>query len=413
MILFILGAALAVAFWPLWIGAAVSPRWAVAALIACLAAWMPPRPTAAHWWGLAFLAWCLLTTVWAEARLDSVAAGARLLLGGLLFLVGAGIGSLRWFYRGAGAGLAVSVAIAAAWAYGINIIPAKTPGAGLFVNSFFLVEASALIGIALIAQRDWLWAVPLAPVVAISHGRGAILAFAIGLVFLFRKRLVLTIPMLAICAIVALVIFRETALSMVGINYRLYVWYDAINATTLLGRGIGNFSYLFPLFADHTDTATMFADHPHNMAIEIAFECGLVGLCLAAMFFLTLLDAPSLRPETYVLIVFLMDGLYAFPEHMPFTFAVAALAAGRLSVNLPVVRLSALLSRATLFRGARSEAGDHAGSDADGGPEIGGRLRGGGAVISVERPVSHGHSEEPVRPHEQDSGARRTGPDGR
>lgn len=388
------GFALATAFWPGWIGAATTPRWAVAAIIASSAIMLRARPTAAHWWGLAFIAWCAFTTVWSEARLDSMAANARLLLTALLFLVGASLADLRWFYRGAALGLGVSSALAIMEAYGVHIAPGKNVGAGLFMNSFYFAEAAALIGIALVAARDMWWSIPLLPVLFLVHGRGAILAFStVAVAALGRRHALIAVGGLLAVAPLGLLAFYDTVLSTNSIWLRAYLWYDAFAAITPFGHGVGSFSYIFPVYSSRTDTATVFADHPHNMAIELVFECGWPALFLAAAFVGTLLLKGRRSPEKFVLIVFLMDGLYAFPDQMPFTLAVAALAAGNLSRSLPVIRLAPVFGGAPLLDGPQPQHWQFAQGDVGIGPAVGGHAGIDGADVSVDCPVSDGSSQ--------------------
>lgn len=327
------GFALAVAYMPGWSGASTSLRWLVAS-IACLAIvpFRPARFTWAHLFGLAFVAWSLLTYAWSDARLDYYGGLGRLAVGTCLFVLGSRLHDLSAFYKGAALGLAVSGVVALVADSGFFVFSQR--GAGLFVNPLMFAEAAALIAAALLATPGglhWQWC--FAPLMMVGHGKGAVIAFCVAFAAWWGRG-----GIAVACAIAFVASGLLFGLAVLGllptVDVRLWLWRDTLSGASFFGHGLGSFETMFPLYAEYS---TPNEHHAHSMYFETAFESGYVGAALLAAFLSSLLIDTERTAEKLLLIAFTMEGFYAFPDQMPFTFVAAALAAGHLARGVPCV----------------------------------------------------------------------------
>ena len=85
------------------------PRYTLLMLAACAGLWMPFRPKAEHWLGLAFIAWAAVSLAWTTGIHDGIGFLVKFLMLAGLFAVGNGMPSLKPVYVGLGLGFALIV----------------------------------------------------------------------------------------------------------------------------------------------------------------------------------------------------------------------------------------------------------------------------------------------------------------
>ena len=309
-------------YWPHVEGAVTTPRWA---LLAIVVPWFlhEQRLTAVHIAGGAFLAWAALTMLWNPAPLDGMGALLTLFVLAVCFCLGSQLSNLQPLYIGAALGITVSSIIAVVQFAGFHPLLTITPVSGLFANGDFMAEAAALVLVAVVSERIW-WAVPgLLPALVLPFARGAALACAVALLVHFRGRkgfwfLLCAVPVAV--ALYALVKGDDGAIAD-----RLFIWRSAFDGITLFGHGVGSFWSTFPLY-DLRFVPLRTPEFAHNEFLNVAFELGIVGLVLFAVFCLMLigpLDTPRL-----VLIALLVESCFAFPLHEPTTAFLGMVVAG-------------------------------------------------------------------------------------
>jgi O-antigen ligase len=285
------------AFVPTFSGAATSPRWAMlAVLLPFMLLEGRGRFTAAHGWGLAFIAWSVVTLAWSSNALDGLDALFKLVLMAQAFVLGSRTESLNPLIHGMAWGLGISsVLVIIQWLGWQDIVITRaTPNSGLFVNSGSLGEIAALVLVGTIAFRWWWLSLLVLPSVIIPGSRGAWVGLAAAaIVWLWHrsKPAALTVLGFAIAGTIALALwsFRLSA-----VTERLGIWSDTISGLTLFGHGLGSFYTSYPYYAQSMDIFVARPEHAHNDFLEVAFETGPLGLALVGLFLLTL--PPPLNP---------------------------------------------------------------------------------------------------------------------
>jgi hypothetical protein len=221
-------------------------------------------------------------------------------------------------YQGAAIGLA------------INSVVVLTHGrAGLFINKDFLAEAALPVAVWLIWTRRWLLPFIL-PSLLIPQSRAVLLIGVPMLLWPFSR---IGATVLA----VMLILMLTVSLTLVwpldrSKNERLAIWQDTLRGVTILGRGIGQFYGTFPEMAVHEDTSARRPLHAHDDFLEILYELGPIGFCLAAAFMLSLFGAGD-GVWLYVFLAVVLDALVAFPFQNPASGILAMVAAGALYRN--------------------------------------------------------------------------------
>ena len=343
----LIGFALMVAYCPAIADNASTPRWIVGAAIA-LPLFFAPRIDlrAAHWLGLALLAWLLASLSWSEGRLDGLDEAVKLVIVALAFAYGATISEPKWLLTGAIAGIAVSSAIAVLQWYGWTGIESFARPGGLFYNGDRLAEAAALVAVAALALRIRWPLILLAPALLIPGSRTAILALVGVAAFVLWPK---TPAILRLCGIVAL----AAAIALIvhhggpGVSGRLALWRDTLSGLTWIGHGLGSFRETFPAYATLFQFTTR-PEHPHNELLWLAYEGGALGFLLGIGFSVTLWRA-VLSPLGAVLVALGIDCLFAMPLHDPATVLFGALIAGHLA-RVPCRLGGALAARGDALR---------------------------------------------------------------
>lgn len=346
----VFGLALTVAFWPGISGAATSPRWAIAAIGASLLLFCarPIRITIAHLAGALFAVWCFTTLAW-SASPDGTDAAFKFGILAVCFCLGSAIDDLEPLWIGAGIGIALSSALTIIQLAGFAPVAYLTIPSGLFLNGNYMAEAAVLVLIGLAAYGRWWLAVACLPAATFGLARGAILAGVTALTAWLWMR-----SRSAAVAVVLVGVLAGSAMWASGyrtahITERIGFWRDAVAGITVTGQGLGSFRDGFVSYAEQSDLRRSRPGQPHNEALGIAFETGIVGLGLFALFVAMLLG--PMRPESLVLIALATESLFAQPLHLPATAVLGCLAAGACTRSAHHVRDTALLGGILLRAG--------------------------------------------------------------
>lgn len=318
LVLGVMAFAVAAAFVPGFVDAAMGPKWAMLAIgvpIALVLLEHEDLPL----WSFAWLAAAAVPTWWAVDRLHALDELAHLVILAGAFYLGACARDLRAIWLGLSAGVALSSVIAVAQLLGFDYLAQVAPPAGLFVNRNYFGEAAmvalitgplalsgfalaaivmttskAATGALLVSYADWL-----------RGGRG------------YRRLAWIIYGALALTAIVLYALGSE------HVTIRLGIWQTAWKYTELWGRGLGAFVVDFPAAAPGV----------HNEPLQLAYELGVFALPALAVFIYAM-GAPDAFPAARgVLVAIGALSLVSQPLHMPLTAFAAALCAGRLCAH--------------------------------------------------------------------------------
>ena len=325
------------AYWPGITGAATTPRWAVAALLA-VALFFAPRVvmTRTHWLGLALLVWLGLSLAWSEGRLDGIDAAFKLCLAAIAFTLGSTMPDLRSLMIGSAIGIGLNSGFAIAqylgW-HGIETYDNRL--AGLFYNEGRLAAAAAIVAIWLCSQSARLWLLlPLVlPSLILPHSRAAWLSVGAGLlIIVFRQMSRRTVVQWVTFLILFGVVGTGTIVafgigSPIGIDQRIALYRDTIAALTPFGHGLGSFWESFLAHAHYFPVSIERPEHPHNEWLWLAFEGGFPAFFIGWVFAFSIWFAAKDRSVLGGLFVL---SLVAMPFHDPATLILGALCAGHL-----------------------------------------------------------------------------------
>jgi O-antigen ligase len=321
-------------FVPDWSGAATTPRWALAAIVLpVLMRTARVEFTAAHLFGLLFVAYAALSAMWSPNQWESIDALIKLIVLAEAFIVGSQMNDIRPIVAGAALGLGVSSAVIL---LGIPVAQTSDYPAGLFVNSNALGEIAAVALVGAFVHRIW-WAFPLVlPALVAAHCRGAFLALAGAFIVWLWPRSKLAAAALAVAGI-AVAAWMGTSDSA---QQRLEMWGAVLHQLTLAGKGIGSFYTLYPLYSPF-DTLLQRPEHLHNDWLEFTLELGIVGTVLYAAF---LWSARSI-----VLVVLGIEALFGFPLHLAATAVLGGILSGHSARHRLSVRDCLAYGRGFLF----------------------------------------------------------------
>jgi hypothetical protein len=333
----IFGFALMSVYWPGITGAATTPRWAVAALLA-VALFFAPRVvmTRTHCIGAALLAWLALSLTWSEGQLDGTDAAFKLCLAAIAFTQGSTMPDQRPLWIGAALGIGLNSGFAIAQYLGWQGIETYDNRlAGLFYNEGRLAAAAAIVAIWLCSQSARLWLLlPLVlPSLILPHSRGAWLALGVGfLIIALRQMSRCTVGQWVTFLVLFGVVGTGTVVafgigSPVGIDQRLALYRDTIAALTPFGHGLGSFWESFPAHAHYFSVSIERPEHPHNEWLWLAFEGGFPALALGGAFAVSAWW--SARDRSVLSGLFVLS-VVAMPFHDPATLIMGALCAGHL-----------------------------------------------------------------------------------
>jgi hypothetical protein len=179
--MFWLGLTVSLCYVPGVTGAYIATQWPVLSVLLPLALWRSGPVTALHWAGVLFLTYAAVRLWSAPLFFDGVFGLWLLCIMSLSFWLGSTLDDLRGLYKGLALGVSVSSVVAVFQYFGTPLVLYGTSNpAGLYVNSVSLGIISALLIVALVSERMWLWVPALAPGLLLSGSRGASIFAAYG-----------------------------------------------------------------------------------------------------------------------------------------------------------------------------------------------------------------------------------------
>ena len=250
----------------------------------------------------------------------------------LSFALGA-LCQLRPLFRGLAVALSFSSMLAVGQSFGWTSLASYNLPAGLLYNSAIQSAAMAIVILALVAAKDWLYIPAMLPGLWLAQSRGGYLVIAGGLVGRFLGWKAVIWVMLAAAAV-------TLTINNVSDGERLLIWRVAWQNLEWFGHGAGSFANL--LF--ESDGAVRYPGHVHNDYLQLAYELGVWAIPI----YLIYLAALALTEETYwpAFAGFAVCGLFFFPLYTPVTAFIGAVLAGHLvcyDIKLWVVKGEALV----------------------------------------------------------------------
>lgn len=178
----VLGAVVSLCYVPGVTGAYIATQWPVLAVLLSFALLRSGPFTIFHAMGLAFIAYAAMRLPFSPAPYASVFGLWLVIIMGLSVWFGTVTTNMRELYAGLAVGASVSSLLAVLQHFGWNTVPiASAQPAGLYINSVQQGTVLALIAVALVSERMWIWTIPLAPGIFLADSRGALVALAVGL----------------------------------------------------------------------------------------------------------------------------------------------------------------------------------------------------------------------------------------
>ena len=333
--LFALGVILPLAYIPLYTGQYILTGWIVLSCVLPFFFLKPIQMGAAHWLGIAFLAYAYASICWVEVPIQSVWGLWELCMLAGCFLLGTSRDT-KWLWPGMACGLAVNtlIAINQYFVHDLSLVFRVNPYAltGLFVNPDMFGETACLVTIALMATRQYPWILLSAPGILMSGSRASLVALTacLGLWMWDQFRL----KGLIVAALLALApAYYVTGFHRGAISERQALWLDTIQGTTNpFGHGVGSFFATYPKYALRTDTMATRPEDPHNEFLNLAFEYGVGALPIIAIISM---GFASGGPARYPLLAFLTIALFSFPTRIPTEGIVGMVALGTLCSARP------------------------------------------------------------------------------
>lgn len=342
---------LPVLYWPGVAEMSNTPRWCLLSLVPLI--WLAKKHpfTIGHKFGLAWLALGLLSLCWAVSFLDGAQALIRFVMIASVFCVASQMTErqIKWNIGAFALGVAANSALAVwqelnpQW----NGIYQVTGPAGLFMNRNYLAEAGLLTLVACWSVRYWLLGLFALPAAVLPGSRGVYLAMTLtGFAWLWRAKRRLAI-VLGVCAAIAFALYFSFIQShdrqqTFDARVAYYGNTAAMIADHPMGVGIGGFWAAYPPYWDRwvDDKQGYKLDQrprtPHNDALTVMAETGIIGFLLLAFVFLR--AWLTQHPLRYVVLAFLAIGLVNFPLYVVNTAYLCALVAGYLCHGRHFVR---------------------------------------------------------------------------
>lgn len=284
-------------------------------------------PTIGHGFLLVFLWWSAVTILWTPVIVDGFYTGWHLVLFAALTFI---VTDMRKVYIGAGIALAVNGLFVLVQMLGLDPVTQAVPPAGLWFNKNAGAEITALVLIGLVLTTGWRWWLACSPILftlaAPPLSRAPIVALCVaGALWIWERSRFYGYCAFGLGAAVLIFLVTKSDRVVHG-SLRLKLWYDTTMELTLWGHGLGSFVAFQPWF-----------EFAHNDYLQIMYELGAPGLALFGAFLIYCLRGRE-PTERLVLVAFMVEGCFGFPLFMPGTVMVAALAAGQLLRDRPLVR---------------------------------------------------------------------------
>ncbi len=317
---------------PGWIGAIIPTAWiALFIIVPCLLFRYKIEITLAHILGSLFLLYAGLSLIWTSNFNIAFFEYCKLLVLAGVFCISF---NLKRVYQGLAIGLGVSAVIGLAqWLWDWDGVFKLYPNApvGLFINPDLFCEFSAVMFLALLVSRLWLWLPVSLPGLLLVHSRAAILGLTVGLgMWGWRKSKILVLLIGVIC--IGVFYFKVNAFNS---SYdRLVIWIDTFQGLTLFGHGVGSFDLLYPLYST-IDTSIARPMNAHNDLLQLIFDLGIGVIPLLVMIGLLLnaRDHTEIHGSKIVFVAIATISFFSFPLHVPYLAFIWLLVAGNLARN--------------------------------------------------------------------------------
>lgn len=316
--MFWLGAAVSLCYVPGYTGAYIATQWPVLAVLLAFGLLRSGPFTIFHGLWLLFFAYAAARILPSPAPEAGVFGLWLVAILGLSLWFGSTLESTRGLYGGLALGAGISSAVAVMQHFGLNWPESVTPHAGLYVNSVQQGAVLAMIAVALVSERMWLWVVPLVPGIVLAGSRGAWLMLAVGLLGCCVRR----IWIFGLVGVVG-AFYLLNALSKSDFE-RLQIWGAAWHNLKLFGWGPG----VFYTMMIQLDGKSFFPDTAHNDALQLLFEHGVGAVFPLAIFAFALFRAGD--KEWPVVVTFVAGGCWSTLLAMPIAAFLALVAVGRI-----------------------------------------------------------------------------------
>lgn len=314
--------AVAVAFWPGLLSAAVAPRWSLIAVGLPLTSWLDPRrlTRGAQICVSIVIAYAAVSLLWTPDALSGENDLCRLVLFGLAVLAGANVENLSPVMRAMGWGVAISSVLVIPQSLGWSPVIEAAPPAGLFFNRDFLAEIAAVLFVwACFAKHGKLLAMVLAVPLAICGSRIALLCVAAGMIAgstRYARRFVTAVFLAIVACFAVITIFYPYKVNTAIIRFG--IWELTLRGTTIAGDGIGSYIATFPW------------EYAHSDLLQSFYELGIGGIALSTLFVLAV-RAESSRAIRAAVVCMAVQYATAFPLHLPATAFLAGLLVGHVA----------------------------------------------------------------------------------
>lgn len=318
--MFWLGVIVSLCYVPGVTGAYIATQWPVLAVLLPFGLLRKGPFTAFHLLGILFVAYVAAQMLWSPNLYGGVYGLWLVIIAALSMWFGTTMASTRELYAGLAVGAAVSSLVAVFQYFGVAVVPTTSAApAGLYVNSVQQGTTLALIIVALVTERMWLWALPLTPGILLAQSRGGFVVLLVGLLSHFVRSLWVTTGILAM----AVPVYLLHPLSSSDAE-RMYVWRAAWDGLTWFGWGAGTF-YSTVL---SRNGLVFFPEYAHNDFLQLAFEYG-VGAVLPAIAIGYAAWRTDVK-EWPVVLAFCAAACFSMPLFMPIAAFVSLVAVGRI-----------------------------------------------------------------------------------
>jgi len=321
--MFWLGAVVSLCYVPGVTGAYIATQWPVLAVLLSFGLLRSGLFTAFHAAGLAFVAYAAARLPFSPAPYASVFGLWLIVIMGLSVWFGTVATNMRGLYAGLAVGASVSSALAVLQYFGWDLVltvASNDAGSmpGLYISSVQQGLILALIAVALVSERMWLWTIPIMPGVFMAHSRGAWIALAVGALACYVRRLwVLGAVGVAGAFYLFTPLLPSDAL-------RMSIWNTAWANLKWLGWGPGVF---YTIAMPQDGSYSFYPEYVHNDALQLAFEYGIGAALLLPVFGYALWRTDV--KEWPIVLAFAVAGCYSMPLFMPVTSFLALAAVGR------------------------------------------------------------------------------------
>lgn len=317
--MFWLGAAVSLCYIPGVTGAYIATQWPLLAVVLSFGLLRRGPVTPFHVAGLFFIAYAAAATLYSPLRDASIFGLWLVVIMGLSVWFGTTLESTRELYAGLAVGAGVSSFVAVLHFFGFQAVPqASTGHAGLYVNSVQQGLVLALVIVALVSERMWLWVLPLVPGLVLAQSRGAWLALTAGLLACYVRRLWVFGVVGAVGVVYLLLPLSPSDAE------RLFIWRTAWDNLTLFGNGPGIF---YALMLNTKHGTFLFPEYAHNDALQLLFEYG-IGAFLPFAIIGYAVTRTGVA-EWPVIVSSVAAGCYSMPLFMPIASFLTLVAVGR------------------------------------------------------------------------------------